>query len=112
MAGYKNFLSAIKELHDRGFTQDFVLFEQYLYWTQEKLFISPMDFSIEECHRFAFPAPTNKRDDLVVFGVTAVSGHVKGILLNHYTYTTAIPDIIRMKLSDMGYYKKEADWVR
>ena len=103
MPGYLNSYMAVQQLHERGFTQDFVLFEHHLYRTQENV-LSRRRIWIEECHRFTFPALSERRDDLVVFGLQAVSQHINGILLNHYTYTTAMPDIIREKLQAMAYY--------
>lgn len=105
MERYNNFYTAVQSLHERGFCQDFVLFDNSLYWTQEKQFIDAGDFTIEECHAFAFPGELERRDDLYVFAIAAGPALTRGLLLNHYTYTSSMPAIMLVKLNQMGYYR-------
>jgi hypothetical protein len=102
MFNYSNYHQAIIDLHDRGFSEDFVLFGNDLLWIQEKTFVSDEDFSIQECYHFDFPE--KNIDDLVIFGIITVCRNIKGILMNHYTYSSAIPAVIIHKLKKMGFY--------
>jgi hypothetical protein len=91
-----HYADAIIDLHERGYCQDFVLFGNDLLWVQEKIFIRNNDFSILECHQFGHP--DGQQEDLVILGVMATSDNVRGILMNHYTYTSKMPEAIISKL--------------
>lgn len=94
--------SAIISLKENGYCQDFILFGEYLLWVQEKVFIPETDFSILECHQFGHPGDND--EDFVVFGIVALNESIKGILLNHYSYTTRSPFIIVKKLRELEFY--------
>ena len=102
MNNYANYQDAIIELNGKGYVEDFVLFGNELLWIQKKLFIGSEDFSIAECHRFGYPA--GRVDDLVVFGITMLYQNVKGILMNHYTFSSRMPEIIIDKLKLISFY--------
>jgi hypothetical protein len=99
---YRHYADAIIDLHERGYCQDFVLFGNDLLWVQEKTFIRSNDFSILECHQFGHPG--GQHEDLVILGILASVDNVRGILMNHYTYTSKIPKVIISKLSKMKSY--------
>ena len=107
MVNYSNLHNAIIDLHHRGYDEDFVLFGSDLLWIQEKRFIRQDNFAITECHRFAHP--DGKNEDLVVFGILVLCQNIKGILMNHYSYHSAVPQVITKKLSEMGFYSKRQD---
>jgi hypothetical protein len=96
---HRHHADAIIDLHERGYCQDFVLFGNDLLWVQEKIFIGGNDFSILECHQFDHPG--EQHEDLVILGVMATDDNVKGILMNHYKYTSKIPEVIISKLNKM-----------
>ena len=96
------FQDTIIDLHQRGYCEDFVLFGDDLLWVQEKCFIGENNFSITECHRFSHPY--GKEEDLVIFGILVFCRNIKGILMNHYSYTSCIPEVITRKLNEMGFY--------
>ncbi len=98
---YSNYHEAIIGLHQKGYCEDFVLFGDELFWIQEKKFIKHNDFSILECHSFGHP--NGQIDDLVIFGVASPCQSVKGILMNHYTYTSRSPGIIVSKMNKIKY---------
>jgi hypothetical protein len=99
---HRHYADAIIDLHERGYCQDFVLFGNDLLWVQEKIFISRNDFSILECHQFGHLG--RQHEDLVILGVMATGDNVKGILMNHYKYTSKIPEVIISKLHKMKSY--------
>ena len=99
---HRHYADAIIDLHERGYCQDFVLFGNNLLWVQEKIFISSNDFSILECHQFGHPG--EQHEDLDILGVMATGDNVKGILMNHYTYTSKIPEVIISKLHKLKLF--------
>ena len=99
MKKYFGYQDAINDLNARGFTNDFVLFGNDLLWVQGKIFIRGNDFSVVEYHQIGHP--DGKIEDLKVFGILAVSANIKGVLLNHYSYTSAIPAVLINKLTKM-----------
>lgn len=96
------YINAIIDFHDRGFCDDFVLFGNDLFWIQGKSFINEDSFSISECHQFAHPLGNDQ--DLVIFGIIVFSQKIKGILMNHYSYSSPVPGIITEKLNEMGFF--------
>jgi hypothetical protein len=100
-----HFSRTVIDLHERGYCQDFVLFGNNLLWVQEKIFISSNDFSIIECHQFGHPV--GQHEDLVILGVMATGDNVKGILMNHYKYTSKMPEVIISKLHMMKSYQSK-----
>ena len=105
MDKYSCYQEAITDLNGRGYKNDFVLFGSDLLWIQQKIFIQSNDFSILECHRLAHPS--GQIEDLVVLGVLAISSNIKGILLNHYSYTSQIPVVIISKLNAMKLFLQD-----
>jgi hypothetical protein len=106
MNKYCCYRDVIDDLNKRGFTNDFVLFGDDLLWIQQKIFIQSTDFSIEECHCSGHP--NGKLEDLVVLGILAISKNVKGVLLNHYSYTMPTPNSIISKLHKATIIRKDA----
>ena len=104
MINYSNYHEAVIALHERGFSEDFVLFGNDLLWVQEKTFVTPEDFSIIECHHVDFPR--DNMEDLVIFGIMTFCRNIKGILMNHYSYSnsSSIPRVVIEKLKEMGFY--------
>ena len=102
MRTYSSFHDAIINLHQKGYVEDFVLFGDDLLWVQDKSFIRENNFSITECHRFSHPH--GKDEDLVIFGILVFCQNIKGILMNHYSYNSCIPEVITKKLNEMGFY--------
>lgn len=98
MKAYLNKWEAVIDLHLRGFTEDFELFGNDLFWAQEKIFLRPQDFLFSECHRIIDVTG----DELVVFAVSSPYFGVRGILLNHYKkYTDTIPAVVKKKLRSL-----------
>lgn len=82
-------VSTIIDLHEKGYTDDFMLVGKRLLWMQEKIYISASDFSILECFRFDNPDQPNKV--LFISGVIAAAENVRGILMFHHDRNTKIP---------------------
>ncbi len=96
---HNHLATAIIDLHEKGYSEDFVLFGKGLLWAQEKTCIRPNDFSIVECLRFDNPNEKNKV--LLILGVMATVEYVKGIVMFYYNYTSQIPIVLANKLSNI-----------
>jgi hypothetical protein len=99
MDKYSCYQEAVSDLNERGYINDFVLFGNDLLWIQQKIFIRSSDFSILECHQLSHP--DGQMEDLVALDVLIMSANSRGILLNHYSYTSGAPAIIISKLNRM-----------
>ena len=84
---------------------DFILFGSDLLWVQQKLFILSDDFTILECHHMEHPG--GNYEDLVVLGIQVISGNIRGLLFNHYSFTSPVPSVIITKLTKMKSYASE-----
>lgn len=80
MKRFIRYENAISDLHSRGYSQDFILQEQHLWWVQEKFSIEVSGFIINEIYHFSF---RKKQIQHIVLAVTAVAHNVKGIVLLH-----------------------------
>jgi hypothetical protein len=101
---------AVIDLHERGFTKDFQLLGNNLLWIQGKIFLRQKDFFIVECHHFLEAVGK----ETIIFGVTAKSSLVSGILIKHYkSYADKTPAIIDNKLKIMvsGLLNTEANFM-
>ena len=78
MKQYSTAAEALNDMHDRGFTNDFQLFENDLMWVQQKTFIPKRLFGVMEYHQFWNPAAQDM--DLVLIGIVAPTYNVQGIL--------------------------------
>ena len=98
---HNHLATAIIDLHEKGYSEDFVLFGKGLLWAQEKTCIRANDFSIAECFRFNNPDEKNKV--LLILGVIATVEYVKGIVMFYYNYTSQIPAVLANKLGSIKY---------
>lgn len=76
---------AVSDLHTNGFTNDFQLVGNELWWVQEKLCIKMGEFTILECHKIA-----ERGSSVIVFGIITTDHNIKGILISHYKTHKAI----------------------
>ena len=104
MINYSNSHEAVIDLHERGFSEHFVLFGNDLLCVQEKSFVKPEDFSIIEYHMVNFPR--DNTEDLVISGIVTFCRNIKEVLMNHYSYSysSSIPRVVIDKLKKMGFY--------
>ncbi|MBC7827585.1 MAG: hypothetical protein H7122_07560 [Chitinophagaceae bacterium] len=70
---------AVSDLHKNGFTNDFQLLGNELWFVQEKLSIRVGEFIILECHKI-----TERGSSVIVYGIIATYHNIKGILISHY----------------------------
>lgn len=71
-------LHAVIDLHERGFTEDFIQLGNKIAWIQEQALFPLNDFQVLERYWFGLPG-------MQIYTVQAVmlkSAHVKGILLS------------------------------
>lgn len=91
-----DFRNAINQLKEKGFQEDFMLFDNELFWVQPKIFIADNDFTVCDCWILAHPSGRDK--DMVLFCIETVFTPSKGILINHYSFTPRTPSLIIRKL--------------
>jgi len=97
---YLSATDAVSDLHQKGYTNDFQLFGNDLFWVQEKIFIRVGEFSIAECHKII--NLQRNIDQHIIFGIYSPWHNIKGILVNHYkNYMYTAPPVIKKKLNEM-----------
>jgi hypothetical protein len=103
MKMYSNITDAISDLHNNGFTDDFHLSGNDLFWVQEKLLIRAGEFAILEWYNIT--KTKSNMDDLVVFGIIAPYHNLKGVLIGHEkSNTNSKPPVIVKKLNELKAY--------
>jgi len=88
----------VSDLHKMGFTNDFILSGNDLFWVQGKIFVRIEDFAILEYYKIR--DANNIKNGFTAFGILAPYQGVKGILLNHCYRNRAKP-VKAKKLKDM-----------
>jgi hypothetical protein len=97
---YTSAAAAVAHLKEKGYNNEFHLYENNLLWVQEKALIRNGAFSIQEWHLFR--CDQQKGPVTIVFGILLKENNARGILLNDYSkYSTQKPAVIQKKLSDM-----------
>jgi hypothetical protein len=88
---------AITDLRNRGYEHDFNLHSEWLECQKLTLQLKPMDFHVDEVHRFE--GMTNPDDSSILFAIRSPQG-VKGILVDAYgTYAESISNEMLKRLS-------------
>ncbi len=98
MRVYLSLNDVVVEMHERGYTDDFELNRDGIYWVQNKLFLNPDEFLIAECHNFLGP----HADGLIIFGIVSPRFLVKGLLIDHYhTELSKYPSLMIQKIEEL-----------
>ena len=72
-------MNIIKDLHERGYNNDFSVSGNGILSVQQKEFISAADIVIQELHRLY---KNHEMDhDVIILGVSSISQSLKGILI-------------------------------
>lgn len=88
MKNYDTLLDALKDIVERGYTEDFNIDDENdaLECKEKNLKIKAEDFEIDEFHRFE--GPTNPSDMSILYAITSQKYNVKGSLVSAYgTYS-------------------------
>jgi hypothetical protein len=86
----------IADLQQRGFSSDFVVMDNQLFCTQQKIFLRNDEFDINEVHSFPH---TNSRHETILFGITSERHAIKGILLTQPApQNPAVPNVLFKKM--------------
>jgi len=94
MYQYESPLFAIKDLKQRGYTEDFNLKDNCLVCKGQKF--NADDFEIREVYRFE--GDSDPGDEAIVLGIESSDG-IKGVLVNGYGYSSEpMSDEIERKL--------------
>ena len=83
MGNYTTKTEAIIALQERGYDQDFILKDEYLFYVQQSELMKPDDFEITEAYRFE--GHRRSCDNYVIYGVRAIDNDIKGILMTPYS---------------------------
>ncbi|NCD71499.1 phosphoribosylpyrophosphate synthetase [Mucilaginibacter agri] len=83
MENYATKTEAIIALQERGYDQDFVLKDEYLFYVQQSELMKPDDFEITETYRFE--GHRRLCDNYVIYGICTVDSDIKGILMTPYS---------------------------
>ena len=102
MKKYSTQAEAVIDMNDRGYTSDFKLVGNDLFWVQGKFFIRAGDFWVTEYYQFRDPSVRTR--GLVVFGVIAFHHNLRGILINHYSkHTHLAAPVLLKKVNEMNH---------
>ena len=108
MSIYLTEKKAIIGLHEKGFTEDFQIRGNDLFWVREKVIIRVGEFSIIECHSFC--GTGNNKLEKIILGIYMLSANVKGILINSPGHPVRkTPPVLRKKLSELMEYVRRCD---
>ena len=91
MKNYATKTEVIIALQERGYDQDFVLKDEYLFYVQQSELIKPDDFEITETYRFG--GKRRLDDNYIIYAVTGVNEDFKGILMTPYSAYAEIMSI-------------------
>ena len=82
MTTYSTLSEAVNDLQRRGYTDDLVLAERCLVCDARSLSLDPVDFQIDEFHRFE--GNSDPEDQSIVYAISSDKHGLKGILVNAY----------------------------
>ena len=91
---YSNKTEAIIDLHKQGFTDDFQLVGNDLFWIQENVFIRVGEFAITEYYKI---------EESIILGIVALHHNIKGILLSRTKgKSNPIAPVLLKKLNELN----------
>ena len=82
MPTYSTLSEAVDDLQRRGYTDDLALGGNCLVCDARGISLDPAAFEIDEFHRFE--GMSDPEDQSIVYAISSVDGHIKGILVNAY----------------------------
>jgi hypothetical protein len=82
MAAYTTLSEAVNDLQRRGYTDDLRVLDDQLFCTTKKVALDPVDFHIDEFHRFE--GNTDPEDQSIVYAISSAKHNMKGILVNAF----------------------------
>ncbi|MEI6412227.1 MAG: phosphoribosylpyrophosphate synthetase [Bacteroidota bacterium] len=97
MESYETLSEAINGLREEGYTEDFNLNRQGLILKGGVLSLIHDEFQIDKY--FRFEGNTDPSDESIVYAISGLKHHVKGILVNGYgIYTETVTNEMAEKL--------------
>lgn len=82
MPAYTTLSEAVNDLQRRGYTDDLRVDDRKLFCTTRKEALDPVDFHIDEFHRFE--GNTDPEDESIVYAISSDKHGLKGILINAF----------------------------
>lgn len=99
MVNYATKTEAIIDLQKRGYDQDFILKDEYLFYVQQSELIEPDEFEITETYRFE--GKRRSCDNYVIYGISGINKDIRGILMTPYSaYSKGISIHLWSKLAN------------
>jgi hypothetical protein len=97
MKTYETLSGAIQALQRNGYIHDFNLHPEWIECPPMKLRLAPVEFHVDEVHRFE--GMTNPDDSAVLFAISSTSG-IKGLLVDAYgVYAESLSPLMVDKLT-------------
>jgi len=82
MKSYDTLSEAIRDLQQRGYTENFNLEKDCLNCEQHGIYLCPEDFVVEEVYRFE--GETDPGDENVVYAISSKDKGLRGVLVNAF----------------------------
>ena len=94
--GTQAVVDTIADLQKRGYSSDFVVMDNLLFCTQQKLFLRNDEFDINEVHSFPH---SSSRNETILFGIVSEQHAIKGILLTQpASNKSSMPSVLFKKM--------------
>jgi len=99
MKKYETLSEAITALRKQGYEHDFNLHSEWLECTSLNLQLKPVEFHVDEVHRFE--GMSNPDDNAILFAIQSPKG-IKGLLVDAYgTYSASLSnDMLKQLIID------------
>jgi hypothetical protein len=98
MHNYSTLAEAVNDLQRRGYTDDLALGGHCVVCNTRGVSLDPEQFEIEEFHRFE--GMSDPEDQSIVYAISSVDGHIKGILVSAYgAYASGLTQELVRKLA-------------
>jgi hypothetical protein len=104
MLSFSNSYKAVRDMHERGYTDDFELRDAEIFWVQEKMLLNQDELAVLEY--FRIHQDSLARNDIVILGVCLSSQGVKGILMHRFTnlpFAGEVRQLIKMDNSNLTH---------
>jgi hypothetical protein len=91
--------NAVIELHAKGYTEDFVLFPNSIWWIQGRMLLTEDEFCVREYKRIY---SAKEGAACLVLGIVSFSQGLKGVLLTTCDFSAGEPQLVYKKLRKMA----------
>jgi len=82
MKVYETLSEAINDLTERGYTFNFNIKSDLIECAENKIYLQPDEFEIDEVHRFE--GDTDPGDENILFAISSAKHNIKGLIVNAF----------------------------